>query len=240
MADAPAELMEALFETADEYGLAITAGQQVAVARAITSKPPGSLTSTTIEAAFRAAGLRTPPGGFGADVLERWGKYGSPRSLLDVVLDYRQFAISNLSRQFGGDTRGHEAELRNSLHTYLPQHGFKEAQSGRGNTDIVIPESAGGPNPEAIIETKVWNGKSDYEDGLTELESYIHNDRPRGAIYVVYGEVQPLPGVITDKTQAIADWPVLAGIEVPVVVVPFEQVAPSKVRQTRRKASGRP
>jgi hypothetical protein len=227
--------MEALFETAEDYGLDITTGQQVAIARAITGGLAGTVTSGAIETAFRLAGIRKPPAGFGARVLNRWGQYGRSKSLLDVVLDYRQFAIGNLSRQFGGDTRGHESALRNSLHTYLPQHGFKEAQSGRGNTDIVIPDPAGGPNPEAIIETKVWKGQSDYEDGLTELETYIHNDRPRHAIYVLFGEVQRLPGVVTDKTQAIGDRRVLAGIEVPVVVVAFEQVAPSKARQTRRK-----
>jgi hypothetical protein len=228
--------MEALFETCEEYGFDLTAGQQVAIVRAIAAGPA---TGKAIEAAFAAAGLRRLPNGFGADVVKRWGRYGAPKSLLDVVLDYRHFAIGNLSRQFGGDTRGHETELRNSLHTYLPQHGFKEAQSGRGNTDIIIPDPGGGPHPEAIIETKVWKGMSDYEDGMTELETYIHNDRPRHALYVVFGEVHSLPAVIVDKTQAIADRRVLAGIEVPVVVVPFEQVAPSKVRQTRRKASGR-
>lgn len=240
MSDVPAELMEALFETAEEYGVDISTAEQVSVARVIAGLPAGSVTSGAIETAFGTAGLRKPPSGFGIDVLKRWGRYGSGPSLLDVVLDYRQFAIGNLSRQFGGDTRGHENELRNSLHTYLPTHGFKEAQSGRGNTDIVIPDPSGGPNPDAIIETKVWKGKSDYEDGLTELEAYIHNNKPKRAIYVVFGEVQPLPGVITDKTQAIAERRTLAGIEVPVVVVPFEKIAPSQVRKTRRKTSGRP
>jgi hypothetical protein len=228
--------MEALFETAEEYGLTVTTGQQEAIARAIAQS--GSVKA--IDAAFAAAGLRRPPIGFGADVLKRWGHYGNPESLLDAILDYRQFAIGNLSRQFGGHTRGHEEELRNSLHTYLPQHGFKEAQSGRGNTDIVIPNPAGGPNPAAIIETKVWKGISDYENGLTELETYIHNDRPKHAAYVVFCDAEHLPSIISDKTQAISERRLLAGLEVPVVVVPFEQVAPSKVRQTRRKANGRP
>jgi hypothetical protein len=237
LGDAPAELMEAVFETCEEYGVDITAGEQVAVVRAITAGPT---TGKAIEAAFAAAGLRRPPAGFGSEVLRRWGRFGEPKSLLDVVLDYRQFAIGNLSRQYGGNTRGHEEELRNSLHTYLPQHGFKEAQSGRGNTDVVIPDRGGGQNPDAIIETKVWKGSSDYEDGLAELETYIHNDRPRRAIYVVFCDESPLPAVITDKSQAIAERRVLAGIEVPVVIVPFEKIAPSKVRQTRRKESGRP
>lgn len=236
----PAELMEALFETFEEYGLDITTGQQVAIARAIANLPAGSATGAAIEAAFPKVGVRRPPDGFGDDVRKRWGQYGTSTTLLDVVLDYRQFAIGNLSRQFGGDTRGHENELRNSLHTYLPKHGFKEAQSGRGNTDIVIPDPEGGPHPDAIIETKVWKGKSDYEDGLAELETYIHNDSPKRAIYVVFAEAEHLPEVIGDKTKAIAERRKLAGVEVPVVVVPFELIYPSKVRQTRRKASGRP
>ena len=232
--------MEALFETFEEYGLDVTTGQQVSIARAIADQPLGRLTGLAIENVFPDAGVRRPPDGFGDDLLKRWGHYGSQKSLLEVVLDYRHFAIGNLSRQFGGDTKGHENELRNSLHTYLPKHGFKEAQSGRGNTDIVIPGPAAEANPDAIVETKVWKGRSDYEDGLTELETYIHNDRPKLAVYVVFGEVQPLPDVIKDKTQAIAERRTLAGIEVPVVVVPFEQIAPSQVRKVRRKTSGQP
>jgi hypothetical protein len=238
LSDPTDELMDALYEAAEEYGVKLTTGEQVAVAQKVAGLQPSAVTGRAIEAAFVDRGLRRPPAGYGSAVLARLASYGSPRTLLNVVLDYRQFAIGHLSRQFGGETRGHEEALRNSLHTYLPQHGFKEAQSGRGNTDIVIPDPAGGNRPAAIIETKVWKGRADYENGLTELETYIHNDKPGQAIYVVFGERQPLPKVIADATQAIAERRALSGIVVPVVVIPFEQVAPSKVRQTRREASG--
>ena len=228
--------MDALFETAEDFGISLSTGQQVAVARLVAAEP-GTATARSIEAAFASNGLRRPPAGFAAGVIARWRASGTPGTLLEVVLAYRQFAIGNLSLQFGGDTRGHETELRNSLHTYLPQHGFKEAQSGRGNTDIVIPDSVGGNRPEAIIETKVWKGRSDYEDGLTELETYIHDNKPRQAVYVVFGERSPLPAVIPDPTVAIAERRALSGILVPVVVIPFERIAPSKVRQTARKVS---
>jgi hypothetical protein len=233
--------MDALFEAAIEFGMSFSTGEQVAVARQIAAAPADSVTAKVVEAAFLSQELSRPPAGYGSAVIARWRAYGRPTSLLDVVLEYRQFAIGHLSRQFGGQTRGHETELRNSLHTYLPQHGFKEAQSGRGNTDIVIPDRAGGNQPEAIIETKVWKGKSDYEDGLTELETYIHNERPSQGMYVVFGERTHLPTVITDASQAIAERRTLSGVVVPVVVIPFELVYPSKVRQTARKPSnGRP
>lgn len=240
MAEAPPELLDALWEAAEHYGVQIAAPDQVVVARALAVGPVSSRSSRAVDEAFVQAGMPRPPVGFGKAVIDRWRALGGASSLVDVIVEYRQFAIGSLSRQFGGKTTGREEELRNNLHTYLPQHGFKEAQTGKGNTDIVIPGAFGafGANrPAAIIEVKVWTDVRTYEDGLEELGRYIHTDMPTTAFMVVFGDRDPLPEIIKDATQVVAEERPLSGLMVPVIVVPFEVDYPSKARSISRRRS---
>jgi hypothetical protein len=147
-----------------------------------------------------------------------------------VLLDYRRFAIDALSAEFGGNTHGNEERLRNNLLTYLPKHGYVEARTGRGRTDIIVPAPE-----DALIEVKVWESRSYYEEGLEEVRRYINTRRPKQAYIVVFGDRDPRPPVIGDHTQAIAEEPELEGLVVPVIVVPFEVDAPSKARRMQRR-----
>lgn len=103
------------------------------------------------------------------------GTTGTSNGLLDVLVEYRRFAIREFSGQFGGKTTGREEELRNNLLTFLPERGYTEARSGRGRTDILLPK------PKRIIKVKVWTTKLVYEDGLVELGRYIHTESPEAA-----------------------------------------------------------
>ena len=240
MFEAPGELLDALWDTAEEYGVRLQRATQIEIGRRLAGLTRTGITARAVDEACVAAGLRKPPAGFGRAVRARWLSSSTEPSFLDVLLEFRQFAIGSLSREFGGRTRGREEELRNYLHTYLPRHGFKEAQCGKGNSDIVIPDLHGGVRPSAIIEVKVWTDQSTYEEGLEELGRYIHTERPSEAFMVVFGDRVPLPPIITDQTQAVVGPKLLSGQWVPVVVVPFEVDYPSKARAAdkRRAKSG--
>jgi hypothetical protein len=208
--------------------------QQVAIARRVAAKPHEVATPDDIRSAFSAEGLRPPPAGYAAAVLG--SVRGATRTtLLDVLLDYRRFAIRDLSVQFGGKTRGDEESLRNNLLTWLQPRGYTEARTGRGRMDIRIPAPI-----DAVIETKVWTTELTYRDGLEELGRYIHTEEPRQAYMVVFGEREPLPTIIEKPTQTRASDALLEGLTVPVIVVPFESEAPSRAgSQQRRRQHGK-
>ncbi len=81
----------------------------------------------------------------------------------------------------------------------------------------------------------MWTSRSVYEDGLVELGRYVHPARPKQAAFVVFGERDPLPAIVSDHTQQIAEVPVLAGLRVPVVVVPFCRSAEQSPRQREKE-----
>lgn len=181
--------------------------------------------------------LQEPSTRYTRAILTRARKVRGDKSLRDFLIEYREFAIRALSTQFGRRTQGHEEELRNNLLTYLLPRGYTEARSGRGRTDIVIPP----PPCPRLIEVKVWGGAGVYEDGLEELGRYINTERPCEAYLVVYGDREPLPSIVADHKQAVAEDRVLEGLRVPVIVIPFEVDPPSKAARNklRRQGSGR-
>lgn len=223
------EVLEGLWDAETKYGPRLSASDQVALAREILKTPLDRLTVGDIETAFGRVNLARPPRGYASTVLRRIRRLRRPPSLVDELIAFRQFAMRALSRQFGGKTKGREGELRNALLTYL-QRGYAEAETGRGNTDILLP-----PPDDAIIETKVWTTRGVYEEGMEELARYIHTEHPKQAALVVFGDRDPLPAIVTKHTQAIAEERELAGLEVSVVVVPFEVDAPSKARRNEKR-----
>lgn len=223
------EVLEGLWEAETQYGPRLSASDQVALAREIVKTPVDRLTVGDIETAFGNLKLARPPRGYASTVLRRVRRMHKPRSLVDELIAFRQFAIRALSRQFGGKTKGREGEMRNALLTYL-QRGYAEADTGRGNTDILLP-----PPEDAVIEAKVWTTRGVYEEGMEELARYIHTERPKQAAFVVFGDRDPLPPIVTEHTQAIAEVRELEGLEVPVVVVPFEVDPPSKARRNEKR-----
>jgi hypothetical protein len=233
--DWSAELSEALWEAATQFGVQLEVNQQVAIARAVATRPREAATPDDVRAAFLANGLPRPSAAYAKAVLASVRGVTPERTLLDVLIDFRAFAIDVLSREFGGKTLGRENELRNYLRTYLPEHGYAEAHTGRGMTDIDIPKPV-----DAVIECKVWTTRLVYDDGVTELGRYIVTRRPQRAYMVVFGDRDPLPAIAKDHREPIAEKHDLEGLTVPVLVVPFEVISPSTVgRDQRRRGRGK-
>jgi hypothetical protein len=225
------ELQEALWEAAADYGVQLDVSHQVAIARAIARKHRRAATPADVQDAFLASGLSCPPMAYAKAVLSSVRGVAPTKTLLAILIDFRRDAIRNLSRGFGGKTIGREDALRNHLLMYLLPRGYAEAHTGRGKTDILIPAPA-----DAIIETKVWTDeRTTYRDGVTELGRYIETENPKQAYMVVFGDREPLPSVLSDASEVCAPDEEIRDLIVPVVVVPFEVEAPSKVGAAERR-----
>lgn len=229
MADRAADVSEAMWELDRRFGISLSVADQVSIARVLGASPAGSLTPAAVSAAFRSRGIKVPPKAYATALVGRVDTIAPRASLLEVLLEYRRFAIRELSGQFGGRTTGHEEELRNNLLTFLPERGYTEARTGRGRTDILLP------SPKRIIECKVWDTTLVYEDGMVELGRYIETEDPEAAYMVVFGDRVPLPTIIPDHSASIAERRQLGEILVPVVVVPFEVDQASKAAKNERR-----
>lgn len=191
--DWSAELSEGLWEAGRDYGVQLEVSQQVAIARAIATKPREAAMPEDVRAAFAANGLPRPSAAYAKTVLAAVRGVAPSKTLLDVLLAYRRFAIRSLSGEFGGRTQGREESLRNNLLTWIQPRGYTEARTGRGRTDILIPAP-----DDAIIETKVWTTERTYRDGVEELGRYTHTEQPKQPYMVVFGDREPLPSIISD------------------------------------------
>lgn len=233
MTEVPPDLVVAIGEVADTYGMRLSVGDHAAIARRLAEKDRSNLAVDDITEAFERQGLRVPRG-YAKDLIKRWSTLAPPKSLLDILLEFRLDAIDALSVEFGGKDKPEE-RLRNNLRMYLKGQHQVEARTGKGFTDLLIPSR------RAIIETKVWTAPQKYEDGLIELAEYIRTARPptREAIYVLFCDDEPLPSVVPSVDQAVIDTRVLTGLMVPVVAIPFQVSAPSKkAYDGRRRAKG--
>jgi hypothetical protein len=230
LADCAADVSEALRELDREIGLGLSVPNQVSIARELGERS-GALTAAAVVEAFQRRGLRSPSRATAGSFVTRVAGIAPRPTLRDVLLDYRRFAIRDLSPQFGAKTKGREDELRYNLLSFLPERGYTEARTGKGRTDILLVK------PTRIIEVKVWESRLRYEDGLVELERYIETEHAHEAYLVVFGDRVPLPSIVPDSATAIAEERSLGGLVVPVFVVPFEVDPPSKAAaKDRRRA----
>lgn len=234
--EAPPEFVVALNEAADRYGVTLGTGDRVAIARRLARLPAGILLPRDVEGEFAKHGFLRLPRGFAVAVVRRIGQLGAARTLDDVLVEYRAFAIDALSAEFGGGrSKAREESLRNNLRTYLTTHAEAEARTGRGKTDLYLPAL------DTVIEVKIWADRSTFDEGVEELGRYIHTKRPKAATLVVFGDREPLPAVARSHTDPFGEPLMLEGLIVPVIVVPFEGVAPSKALKDEkaRTRSGR-
>lgn len=229
--DMPPEVLEALYASEEAYGLRVPVSDRVALARALFRVPVGTLTAQQVTAAFAKRGLRRPPAGYAAAVVGRVMALGASRTLQDELLAYRKHAIDVLSAEFGGKTQGQEDSLRNNLRTYLTPRTHAEAHTGRGKTDIYIPEL------DALIEVKVWTDRSTFDEGVEELRRYVHTSRPTSAFMVVFCDRYPMPSIASSHEEPIAEILNLEGLHVPVIMIPFEVDAPSKALRMAKARS---
>lgn len=217
------DVLEALNAAADDFGVAMPVPQRVSVARDLAAIPSGSLTTRKVMECLAARGQGRVPRGFCAGVILALHEIRPAPSMLAILLEYRRFAIDALSAEFGrGRSKGHEGLLRDNLRTYLTSHAMVESRTGRGQTDIMLTEL------RCLIEVKVWTNVSTYEAGLEEVARYIHTARPAQAFVVVFCDRERLPSLVGSYDEPIIETRRLSGMEVPVILVPFEGDAPSK------------
>ena len=227
--EAPAHVLVALDETAERYGVKLSVGDRVAIARRLAGLPVGMLVPGEVESAFSRHRLARLPRGFASAVVRRIGELGGARTLAGVLVEYRRFAIDALSAEFGGGSaKGREESLRNNLRTYLTTHAEVEARTGRGKTDLYLPEL------DTVIEVKVWTNQSTFDAGVEELGRYIHTKQPVAAFMVVFGDRDLLPAIVNNHTEPFGTSLTLEGLTVPVLVIPFEGVAPSRALQEKK------
>lgn len=234
MTELSSAVVAAVGEVASNYGLRMSIGEHAAVARRISAGDPGALTTLKVNAALRAQGLK-PPAGYAKDLIRRLALVAPPKVLHDILLEFRLDAIDALSTQYGGKPKPEE-NLRNYLRLYLKGQHQVEARTAKGRTDVLIP------GRRAVIEVKVWTTPQKYEDGLVELGEYIRTLRPSPlqASFVLFCDDDPLPSVVTSVDEPVIDTRPLSGLDVAVIAVPFQTIAPSKkAYENRRSARGR-
>ena len=231
MIDAPAGLVTAIGEVSEAYGLRLSVGDHASVARRLSGKDRSTLSPRDVAKAFDEQRIRIPPG-YAKDLIARWNELVPPMSLLDILMEYRLDAIDALSAEHGGKSKAEET-LRNNLRMYLKGEHQVEARSAKGHTDILITSR------RAIIEVKVWTSRQKYEDGLVELAEYIRTVRPptKEAYFVLFCDDTPLPEVVPSVDRAVIEQRALSGLNVAVIAIPFQTIAPSKkAYQDRRRA----
>src|SRR5690349_18519321 len=121
--------MEALWEAGEHSGRRLTVAEQISVARELSAHRLRDVTADDISGIFGRLRLNAPSALYTRSVVQRLRRVRPARTLRDILVDYRQFAIRELSGLFGGKTQGREEELRNYLLTFLPSRGFTEARS---------------------------------------------------------------------------------------------------------------
>jgi len=146
----------------------------------------------------------------------------SPKTLLDVLLDFKRFAERQLVHGFKKNPN--EEYCRSNLQTYLEQAGrtIREVQSGGGWVDVVA--STAEP-----IEAKLWRGREYYEAGIEELQEYMRTEGQALGYYVVF---DPFESNARLDDQAQLQVPEGNIFEVTIRMNPGQ---PSKRRSARRK-----
>src|SRR5439155_26328306 len=104
--------MEALWEAGEYSGRRLSVQDQTAVARELARLGVVKLTPSAVVETFDRLRVQRPSPTYAKAIASRVRTLTPRLTLLDVLLSYRQFAIRELSGQFGGKTKGHEEALR--------------------------------------------------------------------------------------------------------------------------------
>jgi hypothetical protein len=165
---------------------------------------------------------------FGQEFCPRLKDVVKEFTLQEQILVFKTYS----ERQLAGVLKeGDEEGLRSNLQSFLAGNflTFREVPSGRGRTDIFIVE----PYRE-VIETKVWRGEANFDDGLTELSQYLQKERLDVGYYVVieFGQAERF---LADKAEQ--SW--IENRDSKQIIVTFiriPSIEPSKLGRERRRA----
>jgi hypothetical protein len=132
---------------------------------------------------------------------------------------YRILQVPNTPQEFVGQYL---------LFAYLDQfirqlHGFMytEVRTGRGRMDLIIFHQG----EKYIVETKIWEGKTLYEDGKYQLAEYLKLEGIKEGYYIVFDH--------RSKPQARDDIDQIEGKTIVSYCIPVIQEKPSAAKAPR-------
>ncbi len=210
----------------------------VRLARALVARcgSHGKVTDAHVVAALRESSL-VPRRDFGVSQQDLVGQLQAEFHLLRPTADlkgqlerFRRLAIRQLARDIPA---GQEAPARSHLQVFLEANHdtFREVETGRGRTDILV-----GARDGEVIEVKLWNDQTYFDDGLDELKEYLRTEGKAHGWYVVFDH----SGTYFDGTRH--DYQVhLETYTIDVMWIAMPTIAASQLgRERRRRGRERP
>ena len=144
--------------------------------------------------------------------------------IYEVIKEFKLFVEGNVYQAFHISDNPQEETGRSLVQTYLRPRGFREAEMGGGNSDLIYP------NEETIIETKIWRDKERYLDGVVELASYLDSQGYSTGYYILFDNTQGQNIVVKEQGFEIYDIS-YEGYTIHCFFVKINPVAPSKKRR---------
>jgi tetratricopeptide (TPR) repeat protein len=123
----------------------------------------------------------------------------------------------------------HEKIGRTTLQAFLTDCGFREVPIRGGMVDLLVVAR----DATFVVETKIWRGAANHDDGLVELDEYIMNGSiPNfgGAFYVVFDPT--ISAKSTDHRPAVTVAPCIE-----TVLISIAPPAPSGKGASSRRSS---
>jgi len=95
---------------------------------------------------------------------------------------------------------------------------FSEVNSGTGRLDLLVVYHG----RRYIIETKIWDGQAEFEQGLAQLARYLDSEGVREGYYVIFHARPRVYGKLTyEDLEFVAEQ---AGVQVHVVLVRLGEI----------------
>lgn len=157
-----------------------------------------------------------------------WSKSGTER-LRRELLEFRGYIEGQASADLYVNEHPQENIGRALLQAFLTNRGYREVPSRGGRVDVLIVERS----ETFVIETKIWRGPTNHDDGLVELAEYVEREsipHHTSSFYVVF---DPTSG--RKALSYAAKSSPRPGIET--IVVSIALPTPSKKAATERKST---
>jgi hypothetical protein len=157
-----------------------------------------------------------------------WTK-SSAEKLRKELLEFRGYIEGQASFDIYVNKKPQENIARALLQAFLSNRGYREVPSRGGRMDVLIVERG----DVFIIETKIWRGKINHNDGLVELEEYAERESISsyaGSFYLVFDPTE------SRKAQSYVN-SLQVRPDIETIVVSISLPIPSKKASTARKNS---
>jgi hypothetical protein len=153
-------------------------------------------------------------------------------NLLDDMRDFKNLAEQQLAQSLLRDQS--EDNFRSLLQVALAhQHTtHREVPTGRGKMDLLVYGRSS--STKNVIETKVWDGPQNHEDGILELSSYLQTENLSRGYYAVleFGSAEHWLK-LSDRGDAWSEE--RNGVTIDVIFVRIPEGYPSQIGNDQRK-----